>query len=133
MKTSLKFACMAILLLCLSQAAFAWGRAEESKKKTDTTVFQSGTSADWNTAATGQTVQVIGRIRLVGSAPLTTLVISDAAGNDWYIAETDREAVRLFEQREITLTGLVEIKEMILANGTKLPSRRILSKIVVQQ
>jgi hypothetical protein len=88
-------------------------------------------SADWETVKGGAEVTVRGRVRLVGTALFSSLVISDAAGRDWYVAEGDRAKVREYEQREVTVRAVAERKPMTLADGKKLEDRRILRGISV--
>jgi hypothetical protein len=115
------FACLAAL--CFVPAAlFPFGRQEAL----------SGESGDlYETVRTGQTVELSGRIRLVGSEPFPELVLSDAGDHDWYIAGESRNLVSGYEQRTVTVRGKVELKEMVLANGRSLGYRRVLSELVV--
>jgi hypothetical protein len=86
----------------------------------------------YDTVRSGQTVELNGKIRLVGSEPFPELVLSDDDGNDWYIARESRGAVSGYEQRGVTIRGKVELKEMVLAGGRSLGYRRILSVLTVR-
>jgi hypothetical protein len=85
----------------------------------------------YDTVQSGQTVELSGTIRLVGSQPFPELVLSDAGGNDWYIARESRALVSGYEQRTVTVRGKAELKEMVLADGRSLGHRRILSELVL--
>jgi hypothetical protein len=76
-----------------------------------------------------QRLQVRGRVRLVGSMPLTSLVITDNDRHDWYVEGADRELIRNYEQGTIVVEGRPEYEDMILANGEKLGVRRYLRDI----
>jgi hypothetical protein len=85
----------------------------------------------YDTVKSGQTVELSGIIRLVGSEPFPELVLSDTGGNDWYIARESRALVSGYEQVTVTIRGKVELKEMVLTNGRSLGYRRILSDLVL--
>jgi hypothetical protein len=85
----------------------------------------------YDTVQSGQTVELTGKIRLVGSEPFPELVLSDDGGHDWYIDRESRGSVSGYEQRSVTVRGKVELKEMVLADGRSLGYRRILSKLVL--
>lgn len=77
----------------------------------------------------GQTVTVTGTLRRVGNEPFSRLVVTDADGLDWYLAQEDEAAVALREQRQVSVEGTLRLLPMILANGKKLPDRRELTKV----
>jgi hypothetical protein len=76
-------------------------------------------------------IRVHGRVRLVGSMPLPSLVVSDADNNDWYLEHADRAAVSSYEQRVLTIEGTAEYRDMILANGENIGIRRFLRDITI--
>ncbi len=115
--------CALALCALLAANAAAGGTAEAPAAER--------TSADWETVRSGAEVTVRGKVRLVGTALFTSLVISDADGRDWYVAEDDRAEIREYEQREVTVRAVAERKPMTLADGTKLEDRRILRGIRV--
>ncbi|GHV94328.1 hypothetical protein AGMMS50293_06480 [Spirochaetia bacterium] len=82
-------------------------------------------------ALDGQYVELAGRIRLVGSAPFPELVLSDGENNDWYIEKASREIVSAYEQQTVTIRGKLTLQDMILANGTVLDKRRMLSELTL--
>ncbi|MDR2158751.1 MAG: hypothetical protein LBP23_01650 [Treponema sp.] len=77
-------------------------------------------------AAEGQTLTVTGTVRLVGNEPFTELVLTDGAGNDWYIDEDSRSLLASRQHRTVTVRGRVRLLEMVLANGRVLGTRRII-------
>jgi hypothetical protein len=77
-------------------------------------------------AAEGQVLTVTGTVRLVGNEPFTELVLTDGAGNDWYVAEEGRSLLVPWQHRPVTVRGKVRLLEMVLANGRVLGKRRII-------
>jgi hypothetical protein len=79
----------------------------------------------------GQGVEVSGRVRLVGNEPFPDLVLTDQEEHTWYIDPADRKILSPYEQRTVTIRGTMDLKEMVLANGKSLGSRRTLSGITL--
>lgn len=79
----------------------------------------------------GGTITVTGRVRLVGTALLPRMVISDAEDHDWYVENADRELLASMEQRQVTVQGKAEYQDIILANGEKAGVRRFLRNIKI--
>jgi hypothetical protein len=79
-----------------------------------------------------ETITVTGRVRLVGTALFSNVVITDEEDQDWYVENTDKEKVARFEQQELTVTGEPEYRDIILANGEKAGVRRVLRTIKVR-
>jgi len=73
-------------------------------------------------------IQVSGVIRMVGSGPITELVLSSPEG-EWYIAREDASKLREYQQRTVTIKGIETVKEMKFANGQSAGIRRTLSKV----
>jgi hypothetical protein len=88
-------------------------------------------AALYESAVSGQEVEVSGRVRLVGSEPFPDLVLTDQEEHTWYIDPADRKTIAAYEQQTVTIRGTVELKEMVLANGKSLGSRRTLSGITL--
>ena len=109
----------ALFALCFLIPAFSRGRAEKVKE------------ADWENVKNGATVRVSGRIRRVGNEPMTSLVITDADDKDWYLDEEGEKLLRMGEQRTVHVKAVVELKEMVLANGKRLNAKRILTGVAV--
>jgi hypothetical protein len=79
-----------------------------------------------------ETITVAGRVRLVGTALFSSVVVTDEEDQDWYVENEDREKLARFEQRQVTVTGEVEYQDIILANGEKVGVRRFLRNIKVK-
>jgi hypothetical protein len=96
-------------------------------------LLPAGSAADarYESAVSGQIVEVRGRVRLVGSDPFPNMVLTDDGDNTWYIDPADRKTLSSCEQQTVTIRGVVELKEMVLANGRSLGSRRILSGVTL--
>ncbi len=129
---------LGLLLVC--SFTFAGGKKDSKKREeipptpavqTPAAVAETSSKDGLGNVVDGQTVEVWGKIRLVGSEPFPELVITDDSGNDWYIDEESREAVQAYEQRRVRLSAIVRLKSLTLANGTALPERRILKAVTV--
>jgi hypothetical protein len=77
-------------------------------------------------AAEGQVLTVTGTVRLVGNEPFAEPVLTDGAGNNWYIDGGALLASR--QHRQATVRGRVRLLEMVLANGEVLGTRRIITE-----
>jgi hypothetical protein len=75
-------------------------------------------------------LRVRGRVRLVGNMPFPQLVISDEE-YDWYVEGADEALLRGYEQRTVQVEGSVEYRDLILANGQKIGTRRLLRNIKI--
>jgi hypothetical protein len=82
-------------------------------------------------ALSGQLLELTGRLSLRGSEPFPEPVLTDGEGYEWYIAREDRKILAGYERRMVTIRGRLELREMILANGQNLGTRRILSEITL--
>jgi len=103
-----------LLFLCLTAALPAWGSREEK-----------------NTAAQeekGTLVRVSGRVRLVGSAPVTELVIT-GPDKEWYIAKEDEYKLRDLQQQIVTVEGIETVEKLTFASGLPAGERRTLKNI----
>lgn len=80
----------------------------------------------------GQTVEVSGVVNVVGSVPITDVVITDGENNDWYIDGFESEALsatlRGMQHKTVTVRGIVTLTEIKLANNKSLGVRRSLNK-----
>jgi hypothetical protein len=74
-------------------------------------------------------VEVTGRVRLVGNVPFVELVITDANEQDWYIDTDSRPVLVTYEQRIVTVRGTLELLDLVLANGRRVGTRRILHNV----
>jgi hypothetical protein len=85
----------------------------------------------YENALEGQLVELTGRVRLVGNEPFPELVLTGEDGHSWFIAPEDRTVLSAYEQRIVTIRGRVKLQEMILADGQRLETRRILSGVTL--
>ena len=74
------------------------------------------------------TVQVTGKVRLVGSDSFSELVIS-SEDKQWYIASDEIKKLKDLQQRIVTVEGEETIKEMKWASGGSAGTRIYLSNI----
>jgi hypothetical protein len=74
---------------------------------------------------------VSGRVRLVGSALFSRIVVTDGEDNDWYVENQDREILASLEQRPVTVRGKPEYRDIIMANGKKAGVQRFLRDITL--
>ena len=63
-----------------------------------------------------QTIQVSGRVRMVGSSPMTSLVLS-GEDREWHIDENDKEKLMPYQQQIITVRGKEYYRDLTFANG----------------
>ena len=75
-------------------------------------------------------VQVTGTVRLVGSSPLSEIVISAENGH-WYIAQEDTSKLMELQQRRVTVEGAETVEQLTLANGLPAGERRTLKNIKI--
>lgn len=52
-------------------------------------------------------------------------------GQTWYIDAESVDCVRQYEQHCITVRGVIRVKQQLLANGTRLPDRVMLTEVLV--
>jgi hypothetical protein len=76
-------------------------------------------------------ITITGMVRLVGSARFNDIVITDNEDNDWYIEGEDRNKLASLEQQQVTVKGVTEYENLILADGKKAGIRRYLRKIML--
>jgi hypothetical protein len=76
-------------------------------------------------------ITVSGRVRLVGTAIFSQLVITDDKDRDWYVEGEDRKKLSRMEQRTVKVKGTTEYEDIILANGENVGVRRFLRKITI--
>jgi len=136
-----------VLLLAATQLAFAEGETGQSSRAGPSTSIEGpdGSKADsnggiapagdmaslWDSAVTGQIVELSGKVRRVGNEPFTYVVLSDSGGKDWYPDDAGLVLLKPYEQRMVHVRGKLSLKELILANGKKLTPRRILIEITI--
>ena len=75
-------------------------------------------------------VQVTGTVRLVGSSPLSEIVITGQNGQ-WYIDKEEAKKLINLQQRKVTVEGSEKVQKLTFANGLPAGERRTLSKITI--
>jgi hypothetical protein len=108
-------------LLALPLCAFPFGKKDAAPD----TVRESPNITE------GQVVEVTGLVRLIGNEPFPRLVITGSDGTDWYVSDSDQQAIAACQQQTVTVQGTVRLAEMTLANGVSLGTRRILHGVTV--
>ena len=130
----------AVLLSAASVPAFAFGgrdEAEPAPAKALEPAVQGDSPApaaagpDWTTVRQGDRVELSGKVRLVGSEAANSLVLTDAAGRDWYVDEPERGKLAGKEQRQVRLSAGIRLDEVKFANGKRLDDKRVLTGITV--
>ena len=72
-------------------------------------------------------VKVTGTVRLVGSSPVSEIVISGESGQ-WYIAREEAHKFMDLQHQTITVEGAETVEKLTLANGQPAGERRTLKK-----
>ena len=133
-----KVSLLSAALFCIAALAYPQGQEEPDRSpplRSD--LRSSGASPPltgaglYENALEGQLVELSGRVRLVGNEPFPELVLTGEDGQSWFIAPEDRTVLSAYEQRIVTIRGRVKLQELILANGQKLETRRILSEVTL--
>ena len=76
------------------------------------------------------TVQVTGKVRLVGSDPLPELVITGPE-KEWYVAKEEEHKLKEMQHRTVTVQGVETVTELKFANGMSAGQRRTLKNIKI--
>jgi hypothetical protein len=81
-----------------------------------------------------KTVQVSGRVRLTGSAPLYNLLITNE-DREWYIDPDDQQKLWLLQQQLVTVTAKEYYSDLFFANGAPAGRQYFLKdiKIITQE
>ena len=101
----------------------AWGRKEKAETKiTDLKQINVEKNAvekikeGETEAVEAVLVQVTGIVRLVGSAPITEIVIT-GQDKEWYVSREDDRLLRELQHRTVTVEGYESVFELRFANG----------------
>ena len=76
------------------------------------------------------TIQVSGRVRLVGNDPFVQLVIS-ALDGEWYIESGEEHKLKDLQQKTVTVEAIETVTSIKFANGLPAGERRILKEIKI--
>ena len=94
-------------------------------------VLEETETPDEKSSGEADLLTVSGRVRLVGSALFSRIVVTDGEDNDWYVENQDREILASLEQRPVTVRGKPEYRDIIMANGKKAGVQRFLRDITI--
>jgi hypothetical protein len=75
-------------------------------------------------------VQATGVVRLVGSSPLTELIIS-GPDREWYVSRDDEYKLRDLQHQTVTVEGVETVITLRFANGFPAGERFTLDRIKV--
>jgi len=64
-----------------------------------------------------QKVEVTGRVRLVGSSPMTSLVIT-GEDREWHVEPAEKEKLMRLQQQNVTVIANEYYEDRVFANGT---------------
>ena len=123
---------LCILFLCLAAALPARGGKEKAGtempevRKNIVEKTEEGEAAEAITTL----VQVTGRVRLVGSAPITEIVIT-GPDKEWYVSREEDCLLRELQHRTVTVEGYESVIELRFANGRYAGQRRELKDIKI--
>jgi hypothetical protein len=108
MKNIKKFIGISVLLLCAALSVYAMGKKEPGQVK----------------------VTVSGTVRLVGSSPMSSLVIT-GEDREWYIEQTEERKLTHLQQQTVTVNGTEYYIDYVFANGITAERRYFLKNITV--
>jgi hypothetical protein len=115
---------------CLAAALPAWGRKEKTESKEidpQGIAVEKIEEGDTEKAETMH-VQVTGIVRLVGSGPMTEIVIT-GTDKEWYVSRDEDRLLRDLQHRTVTVEGYESVFELRFANGLYAGQRRTLNNI----
>ncbi|MDR2921887.1 MAG: hypothetical protein LBU85_00935 [Treponema sp.] len=77
-----------------------------------------------------QKIEASGIVRLVGSSPLTSLVIS-GEDREWYVEAGEKEKLMHLQQQNVTVIAYEYYEDRVFANGTSAGRYYFLKDIIV--
>jgi len=77
-----------------------------------------------------QTVHITGRVRLTGSGPLASLVIT-TEDREWRVDQADQQKLWQLQQQIVTVEGTEYFQDMTFANGSPAGRQYFLKDIKV--
>ena len=117
-----------LVLVFLITSTFADDKSSVNMKKAN----EDLKIADiWNSVKNGDTIRLYGIVRRLGNDPFSFIVITDQYNNDWNIADESLINYVFPEHEYMTIEAIVERKTMVLANGTIIGDRRILTVVKI--
>jgi hypothetical protein len=76
-------------------------------------------------------IAITGKVRIVGNAPFTEMVITDDAGTDWFVPPAFRPALENRQNQAVTVRAAVKVIEQRLADGKLMPPRHELTDMII--
>jgi len=126
-----------LFFLCLTAFLPAWGRKEKADTKTidiqkialEKNAVEKNVEGETE-AVDAVLVQVTGIVRLVGSGPMTEIVIT-GPDKEWYVSREEDRLLRELQHRTVTVEGYESVFELRFANGFYAGQRRTLKDIKI--
>ena len=104
------------LFLCFSAVLFAGGKREKKQPPQEELHYTK--------------VQVTGRVRLVGSGPVSELVITGQE-REWYVIREEQNKLFDLQHRTVTIECYENVTELRFANGLSAGERRTIKDIKI--
>ena len=135
--SSSRYLFLCVFFLCLTAVLPAWGRKEKTETKT-TDIKKIGVETNAvekigereTEAVEAILVQVTGIVRLVGSEPITEIVIT-GPDREWHVSWEEDRLLRELQHRTVTVEGYESVYELRFANGFYAGQRRTLKDIKI--
>jgi hypothetical protein len=108
MKNMKKIIVISVLLLCAALSVYAMGKREPGQVK----------------------VTVSGTVRMVGSSPMSSLVIT-GEDREWHIEQAEERKLAHLQQQTVTVNGTEYYVDYVFANGITAERRYFLKNITV--
>ena len=112
-----------LLFFCLAAALPAGGKKDKSQAEPGTATVPGTDDVPETTF-----VQVTGRVRLVGSSSMSSLVIT-GPDREWYVAREDQPKLKDLQHRTVTVEGDETVRELRFASGMSAGEHRTLKNI----
>jgi hypothetical protein len=116
-----KFVLLFFLLLFTVGNLLPLGRKEKSRSNSQNSEPQRSSLLK---------VEASGRVRLVGSSPMTSLVIS-GKDREWYIESDEKEKLMHLQQQNVTVIANEYYEDRVFANGVSAGRFYFLKDIIV--
>lgn len=111
MRLTMAMPAAALVLFCAVASAYALGGGERNLSRP-------------------RRVEVSGVVRLVGSSPMTSLVIT-GEGREWFVEPKEQQKLMHLQQQAVTVRAREYYQDMFFANGTPAGRHYFLKDITV--
>ena len=111
MRSTLAGPVVSLVLLCAAAGVYALGGGEKA-------------------AAKPQKVEVSGMVRLVGSSPMTSLVITGES-REWFVESAEQKKLMHLQQQLVTVRAKEYYQDRVFANGISAGRHYFLKDITV--